>query len=108
MGAVDIMPSYKPKVQVLLSEEYHRKFKALCEKDRRSDSVMGAIMIEKYIDDYEKENGKIEIEQTEKKITRTEAWEAQMELIHDPKKTIKEKLGESFKNGLNFGGADRK
>lgn len=60
------MPSYKPKVQVLLSEEYHKKFKALCEKDRRSDSVMGAIMIEQYINDYEKKNGEIIIDETEK------------------------------------------
>lgn len=60
------MPSYKPKVQILLSEEYHKKFKALCEKDRRSDSVMGAIMIEQYINDYEKRNGEIIIDKVEK------------------------------------------
>lgn len=53
------MPSYKPKVQVLLTQEYHEKFKVLCEKERRSDSVMGAIMIEKYIDEYEAEHGEI-------------------------------------------------
>lgn len=60
------MPSYKPKIQILLSEEYHKKFKALCEKDRRSDSVMGAIMIEKFINDYEKEHGEIVVENTKK------------------------------------------
>ena len=48
------MPSHKPKVQILLKQEYHDKFKALCEKERRSESVMGAIMIETYIDNYEK------------------------------------------------------
>jgi len=56
------MPSYKPKVQILLTQEYHEKFKALCEKERRSDSVMGAIMIEKYINDYESQHGEITIE----------------------------------------------
>lgn len=51
------MPSYKPKVQVLLSEPYHEKYKELCKKERRSESKMGEIIIEYYIDKYEMENG---------------------------------------------------
>lgn len=64
------MPSYKPKVQILLNEEYHKKFKALCNKERRSDSIMGALMIEKYIDEYEAEHGKIIIEEKEENKRR--------------------------------------
>ncbi len=60
------MPSYKPKVQILLTEEYHQKFKSLCEAERRSDSVMGALMIEKYIKDYEAEHGEIVIREPAK------------------------------------------
>lgn len=53
------MATNKLKVQVLLTAEYHSKFKGLCKKERRSDSSMGEIMIEKYINDYEAEHGEI-------------------------------------------------
>lgn len=53
------MASNKPKVQILLTNKYHEKFKELCARERRSDSAMGEIMIEKYIDEYEKEHGEI-------------------------------------------------
>lgn len=53
------MPSYKPKVQILLTETYHKKFKALCELERRSESKMGEIAIERYINEYEMRNGQL-------------------------------------------------
>lgn len=90
------MPSYKPKVQILLKQEYHDKFKELCEKERRSDSVMGAIMIETYIDNYEKENGEIILKSSK------EIWNEQMELIKKPEKGI---LKKSIKNGPRYGNA---
>ena len=79
------MPSYKPKVQVLLTQNYHDKFKELCDRERRSDSVMGAIMIEKYIDNYEKENGEIILKSSK------EILKEQMELIKKPEKGILKK-----------------
>lgn len=100
------MPSYKPKVQILLTTEYHEKFKALCEKERRSDSVMGAIMIEKYINDYEAEHGEIPIRET----TRKEAWNEQMANMQDKKtgkKGTLETLKDSWRNGIDFGNAKR-
>ena len=90
------MPSYKPKVQILLNQEYHDKFKELCEKERRSDSVMGAIMIETYIDNYERENGEIILKSSK------EIWNEQMELIKKPEKGICKK---SVQNGKRYGDA---
>ena len=90
------MPSYKPKVQILLEQEYHDKFKTLCKRERRSDSIMGAIMIEKYIDNYEKENGEIILKSSK------EILKEQMELIKKPEKGI---LKKSLKNGLEYGDA---
>ena len=90
------MPSHKPKVQILLKQEYHDKFKALCEKERRSDSVMGAIMIETYIDNYEKKNGEITLKSSK------EIWNEQMELIKNPTKGI---LKKSLNNGNRYGDA---
>lgn len=99
------MPSYKPKVQILLNEEYHKKFKALCEKERRSDSVMGAIMIEKFINEYEKENGIIEIKE---KPTKAEAMEEIKTTIEQHKeKGFLETAKKSFKAGFDFGNADK-
>ena len=92
------MPSYKPKVQILLDQEYHDKFKTLCKRERRSDSIMGAIMIEKYIDDYEKEHGEIIL------TSSKEIWNDQMELMKSKKNPI-EKTTESLKNGLEYGDA---
>lgn len=58
---------------LLYKGKYHDKFKELCEKERRSDSVMGAIMIENYIDNYEKEYGEIILKSSK------EIWNEQME-----------------------------
>lgn len=97
------MPSYKPKVQILLSEEYHKKFKALCEKERRSDSVMGAIMIEKFINEYEEEHGEIKLKE---KPTIEEAIKAQKHTIKGRKtNSISKTVKESLQNGLDLGNA---
>lgn len=53
------MPSKKPTLQVLMDYEYSEKFEILCKKTKRSKSNMAQRMIEKYIDDYETENGPI-------------------------------------------------
>ncbi|WP_320991536.1 hypothetical protein [Hungatella sp.] len=47
------MPTNKPKLQVILEEETFNKLKELAEKDRRSLSQMGGLIIEKYIEEYE-------------------------------------------------------
>lgn len=91
------MPSYKPKVQVLLTPEYHEKFKILCDQERRSDSVMGAIMIEKYINDYELEHGTIQPKSS------AEIWKEQMDMLKNPNISPIEKLKQSTKRGLKFG-----
>lgn len=99
------MPSYKPKVQVLLNEEYHKKFKALCKKERRSDSIMGALMIEKYINEYEAEHGEIEIKEptradAKKEFKDTMEKRSKKEISHG--KTVIE----SIKSGFKFGNAE--
>lgn len=54
------MPTKKPIVQVVLNEKYTKKLEYIAQEEQRSKSNMGAKIIEKYIDEYEKENGKIE------------------------------------------------
>jgi len=91
------MPSYKPKVQVLLTPKYHAKFKALCERERRSDSVMGAIMIESYIDEYESENGPILPNEETDNLTATELLNNSHEIIK------KAPFGQRLKTSVELG-----
>lgn len=51
------MPSNRPKIQILLTDTYYKKFKKLCNYYRRSESKMGELMIERYIEEFEKTNG---------------------------------------------------
>lgn len=53
------MPTKKPIIQTVMDEETHRKFKEICKKEDRTESKMAAIIIRKYIEDYEKQNGKL-------------------------------------------------
>lgn len=55
------MPTKKPKVQAVLTNQYHEKLLAIAGSQGRSISQMTARIIEKYIDEYEHENGKIDI-----------------------------------------------
>ena len=56
------MPSNKPKVQAILTNQYHKKLIKIAEKEGRSISQMTARIIEKYIDEYEKKNGSISMD----------------------------------------------
>lgn len=56
------MPTNKPKVQTVITTKYFNKLKALAEQEERSISQMSAIMLERYLDEYEKEHGEINIE----------------------------------------------
>ena len=53
------MPTKKPVVQVVLEENYYKKLKAIAEPLNRKISDQGRRIIEKYIDEYEKQNGPI-------------------------------------------------
>lgn len=55
------MPTKKPILQVVLSEKYNKKLKIIANSEERSASSQGARIIEKFIDDYEKEHGEIDI-----------------------------------------------
>ncbi len=58
-------------------------YSTLCKRKRRSDSIMGATMIEKYIDDYEKEHDEIIL------TSSKEICNDQTELMKNNKNTIK-------------------
>lgn len=54
------MPSNKRKVQFLLDDEYYEKFRFIMKKEKRkSESNLAQYIVEKYIDNYEKNNGNI-------------------------------------------------
>lgn len=53
------MPTKKPVIQTVIEENIYNKFKKICKKEDRSESKMAAIIIKKYIEQYEQENGRI-------------------------------------------------
>lgn len=55
------MPTKKPVIQVVLEEKYFKKIKKIADSEGRSMSNQASRIIEKFIDEYEKENGKINI-----------------------------------------------
>ena len=56
------MPTKKPIIQSVIDEKEYKKFLIIAKKEKRSKSQMATIAIEKYIENYEKENGEIVIE----------------------------------------------
>ena len=66
------MPTRKPVVQIVLSNSYYKKLQILGRKEDKSNSKIGAKIIEKYIDDYEKENGAIILETLEAPRTNSD------------------------------------
>lgn len=56
------MPSKKPRIQAILEQKYYDKYCYLCKRDNRSESNLGKMIIEKYIDEYEKVHGEIKID----------------------------------------------
>lgn len=56
------MGTNKPRIQAILEQEYYEKFSYLCKRDKRSESNLGKMIIEQYIDDYEKIHGEIKID----------------------------------------------
>lgn len=53
------MPTKKPIIQTVVEEDIHKKFKEICKKEDRSESKMAAIIIKQYVEQYEKEHGRI-------------------------------------------------
>lgn len=53
------MSTNKPQVKAYVTEENYKKIRLLAEKEKRSISNMLEYLIEKYITDYEKNNGEI-------------------------------------------------
>ena len=53
------MPTKKPVIQTVVYENIYNKFKEICNREDRSESKMAAIIIRQYIEQYEKENGRI-------------------------------------------------
>ena len=55
------MPSKKPYIQIRTTEDTIKKFDSIAKKDNRSMSNMGEKIIKDFIENYEKENGEINI-----------------------------------------------
>lgn len=56
-----MMPTKKPVIQCVLEDSIFRKLKVLAGKEKRSTSNIAGRIVTEYIEEYEKENGKIEI-----------------------------------------------
>lgn len=55
------MPSNKPRIQALVTNQTYIKFKKICDIEDRSESYMGGKAIDYYVKCYEEENGEIQI-----------------------------------------------
>lgn len=53
------MPTKKPIIQTVIDEEIYNKFKEICKREDRTESKMAAIIIRQYVEQYEKENGRV-------------------------------------------------
>ena len=53
------MGTNKPRIQIILENEYYQKYKELCKRDDRSESKLGSKIIKSYIDQYEEIHGPI-------------------------------------------------
>ena len=58
------MPTAKPRLQTIVEQETYEKVKYICQKEDRSESQLVKIMIKKYLEDYEDQNGSINIQKT--------------------------------------------
>lgn len=56
------MTSKKPYIQIRTTEATIKKFAYIAEKDKRSMSNLGELIIDQYIQSYEEKNGKIDTE----------------------------------------------
>ena len=56
------MPSNKPSLQAVVSKETYNKVKYLAKNDERSLSQYTARIVERYIEEYEKQHGEIKID----------------------------------------------
>lgn len=55
------MPSNKPRIQALVTDQTYKKFKKICDIENRSESYIGGKAIEYYVKCYKEENGEIQI-----------------------------------------------
>lgn len=55
------MPTKKPRIQSILETDIYEKFKYICELEMRSESQMASYVITQFINNYEKQHGKINI-----------------------------------------------
>lgn len=55
------MPTNKPRIQTIVDEITYRKFKEVCIIEQRTESQMAGIAIKKFIENYESQNGTINI-----------------------------------------------
>lgn len=53
------MPTKKPIIQTVVDEDIYNKFKEICKREDRTESKMAAIIIRQYVEQYEKDNGRI-------------------------------------------------
>lgn len=59
------MPTKKPRIQTILDEIDYKKFQYLCKQESRTESKLAALVIKKYLKEYENLNGEIKIEEQE-------------------------------------------
>ncbi len=53
------MPTKKPIIQTVIEEDIYNKFKEICKREDRTESKMAAIIIKQYVEQYERENGRV-------------------------------------------------
>lgn len=98
------MPSKKPQFIIRTDKEILDKIAYIARENERSSTQEIVYLIKKKIKEFEAENGKIILPE---KPTRHETLTKEKDLIKDKSKSISQKMKESFKNGMEFGNADK-
>ena len=91
------MPSNLPIIKANTSHENISKMKVIAKQNKRSISKELEWLIEKHIEEYEKENGEIILEE------KKGFMEQVMDIGTDKSKSLAEKSKESFKLGYEKG-----
>ena len=98
------MPSKKPQFIIRTDKEILDKIAYIARENERSSTQEIVYLIKKKIKEFEAENGEIILPE---KPTRQETLTKEKDLIKDRSKSISQKMKESFKNGMEFGNADK-
>lgn len=93
------MPSKLPIIKANTTKENIDKMKVIAEANKRSVAKELEWLVERHIEEYEKKNGEIIIEESENE----KVFKEYVKMVTDKNIPVKERMKESFMIGYNMG-----